>query len=447
MTLTKARAAATVIVALALALSGCGSTEPSSDGAAATPSSAGTPATSSPTAQPGTRYEVVTIEQTVPEEWTREAGPRPDVSADLVGRMSDLGVDLWQYQRTQQPEADVWVSPVSVYQVLSLLAPGVGADALEELLAAMVVAPGEMGVNTEELADWIAASQRSDYRMALYNAAFVARQYGGFAPSYLEDIEPIRNEVGGFDAGDPQGAADLINGRVDAHSRGMIEQIVAPGDITPDLVTILLNTTYFKGAWVDPFDPVFTGDGDFTLLDGTVVTIESMGHMLPLAVTAGDGYSAAMLPYEGGAKAVIVLPDEGRFEDVAAGLTVATLTDAAAAEVGEESYWVDLPKFTSDTGIQELVPALQSVGVRQMFVSTPDWPMFGNEDEHAISFVNHRVVVAVNELGTEAAAATAVGGIGGAGPEFAFRVNRPFLMAILDADDAVLFLGQVTDPR
>jgi serine protease inhibitor len=28
-----------------------------------------------------------------------------------------------------------------------------------------------------------------------------------------------------------------------------------------------------------------------------------------------------------------------------------------------------------------------------------------------------------------------------------FVVDRPFRMEILDADDAVLFLGQVTDPR
>jgi serine protease inhibitor len=36
--------------------------------------------------------------------------------------------------------------------------------------------------------------------------------------------------------------------------------------------------------------------------------------------------------------------------------------------------------------------------------------MSGNGDEHAVSFVKHRVVVAVNEVGSETAAATAVGG-------------------------------------
>lgn len=428
--------------ALALGLAGCGSDDPAPD--------ATTPSTAASTAgEPGTSpYEIVTVEKDVPDEWVREAGERPAVSPELVTRMSDLGVDLWQYQRGQRPAADVWVSPVSVYQALSLLAPGVGSEAIDELLAAMGVDAGEIGVNTQELADWITASRRSDYQMALYNAAFVAQQYGGFAPGYLEAIEPIRDELGGFDALDPQGTADFINGRVDEHTRGMIDQIVQPGDIVPDLVTILLNTTYFKGTWVNQFDPMFTGESDFTLLDGTVVMTERMTQFgMPLAVTEADGYSAAVLPYEGGAKAVIVLPDQGRFDEVAAGLTATELRSLAGAELAEETYWLGLPKFTSDSGILELVPALQAMGVSQLFAGTADWPMFDNGDLHSVLFVKHRVVVAVNELGTEAAAATAVGGLGSSGPVNEFIVNRPFVMAILDADDTVLFVGQIVDPR
>ena len=281
--------------------------------------------------------------------------------------------------------------------------------------------------------------------MALYNAAFVAEQYGGFAPTYLDAIEPIRDELGGFDALDPQATADFINSRVEDHTRGMIEEILAPGDITPDLVFILLNTTSFKGEWVDPFDPMFTSEREFTLLDGSVVQVPTMLNFVPLALSSGDGYNAAAVPYEGGAQAVFVVPERGRFDEVVAALSPADLRGFAEAAPGESGAFV-LPKFTSDSGVQELTLALRSAGVQQLFTATPDWPMFRNGDEHRVSFVQHRVVVAVNELGTEAAAATAVGGIGG-GPGLSFIVDRPFLMAILDADGAVLFVGQITDPR
>ena len=428
-----------LVAALSLIASGCGVDEVVQTDGSAPPSASGIPGTS--------RYEIVTVKKLVSEEWVREAGERPEVSAELVARMSDLGVELWQYQRAEQPQANVWVSPVSVYQALSLLAPGVGPQAIDGLLSAMGLASGEIGVNTDQVADWITASRRSDYEMSLYNAAFVAQQYGGFAPGYLEAIEPIRDELGGFDAQDPKGTAEMVNGRVAEHTHRMITRILAPGDITPDLVMILLNTTYFKGTWIDQFDPNLTHPGQFSLLDGSVVDVETMGDWRPLAVTEADGYAAAVLPYVGGATAVIVLPDQGRFDEVAAGLTATELRSLAGAELAEETYWLGLPKFTSDSGILELVPALQAMGVSQLFAGTADWPMFDNGDLHSVLFVKHRVVVAVNELGTEAAAATAVGGLGSSGPVNEFVVNRPFVMAILDADDTVLFVGQIVDPR
>jgi serine protease inhibitor len=439
--------AVAAVAALAVLLSACSANEPGTEATTPAEPPASSPVGPSPSAEPGTSgYDVVTIEETVPDEWVREQGPRPDVSAGLVERMSDLGVSVWQYQRAQKPEDNVWVSPVSAYQALSMVAPGVGPEASDELFQAMGLEPWEIADNTRDLADWIVASERSDYRMALYNAAFVARTYGGFAPEYLEAIEPIRDELGGFDPLDPQGTADLINSRVDEHTRGMIDEILSSGDITADLVSILLNATYFKGTWVDPFDPALNQEGEFTLLDGSLVPTEMMQGFGYLAVATGDGFRAAVLPYEGGAQAVIVLPDEGRFDEVVAGLTASTLATLSTTPADEQFYAFRLPKFTTDSGMQELVPALRSLGVQQVFEGTPNWPMFGNSDDHSIAFVKHRVVVAVNELGTEAAAATAVGGIGG-GPEYTFDVDRPFAMAILDADDAVLFVGQVTDPR
>lgn len=61
----------------------------------------------------------------------------------------------------------------------------------------------------------------------------------------------------------------------------------------------------------------------------------------------------------------------------------------------------------------------------------------------------HKAVLEVDESGTRAAAAT--------GMVFAFRsarlgspklvFNRPFLVAVVDQADTVLFLGKVTRPR
>jgi serpin B len=72
-------------------------------------------------------------------------------------------------------------------------------------------------------------------------------------------------------------------------------------------------------------------------------------------------------------------------------------------------------------------------------------------DELYIGNVFHKAFVAVDEEGTEAAAATAVVMDGGTSvpPEaLPFDVDRPFLFLIREhATGAVLFLGRVIDPR
>ena len=78
-----------------------------------------------------------------------------------------------------------------------------------------------------------------------------------------------------------------------------------------------------------------------------------------------------------------------------------------------------------------------------------------DEDSLFISAVLHKAFVEVNEEGTEAAAATAVGMIGAAmspwpsqpPPIPIFRADHPFLFAIRDRwSGTILSLGRIVDP-
>jgi serpin B len=70
-----------------------------------------------------------------------------------------------------------------------------------------------------------------------------------------------------------------------------------------------------------------------------------------------------------------------------------------------------------------------------------------------ISNAYHKTFIALDELGTEAAAATAVVmELAAAMPEpedpVELRVDRPFFYAVMDTGSrTALFLGRVTDPR
>jgi serpin B len=71
-----------------------------------------------------------------------------------------------------------------------------------------------------------------------------------------------------------------------------------------------------------------------------------------------------------------------------------------------------------------------------------------------ISAVIHQALVEVDEVGTEAAAATAIVAVTAAAPQLdppkpvVFRADHPFLFAIRNqATGEVLFLGRVDNPK
>ena len=100
----------------------------------------------------------------------------------------------------------------------------------------------------------------------------------------------------------------------------------------------------------------------------------------------------------------------------------------------------------------KLKPVLCALGAELAFSDDADFSGIG-EEPLKISEVVHKAFVEVNEEGTEAAAATAVGMASCAAvmptPEpKVFKADHPFLFFIRDRKtNAVLFSGRVLDPK
>ena len=94
---------------------------------------------------------------------------------------------------------------------------------------------------------------------------------------------------------------------------------------------------------------------------------------------------------------------------------------------------------------------LQRLGVQLAFTDGADFSAMTRQESLLISEVIQEAFIAVDEQGTEAAAATAVvmaATSAEAEPPPTLDVDRPFLYAIRDRQSqAVLFIGRVLDPR
>jgi serpin B len=163
----------------------------------------------------------------------------------------------------------------------------------------------------------------------------------------------------------------------------------------------------------------------------------------------GDGWRAARLPYRGRASMLVVVPDEGRFAEVEARFGPDLLAEVREVLELRRLHLV-LPRFELSCAF-ELGSALRVLGMVDLFdLMRADLTGMTAVRELFVSEVFHKAFVAVDERGTEAAAATAVV-IGVASlrivPPAELIVDRPFLLAIEhQPSGAMLFLGRVIDP-
>jgi serpin B len=247
----------------------------------------------------------------------------------------------------------------------------------------------------------------------------------------------------------PEAVRREINGWVSDQTKDKIKDLLPEG--VPDSQTrmVLVNAIYFKADWERPFESRSTSGQPFHLLDGSVVQAEMMSRGMGIPYRQGDGYQAVELPYQGGTAAMDVLvPDAGRFAEFEAGLDAGRMEQILGG-MQPTSVSLGLPKFsyTSQFGLADQLSAL---GMTDAFdPQLADFSGMDGQRDLYIGAVIHKAFVAVDEQGTEAAAATGVIMEATSAPVFEVNltIDRPFIFLIRDLPSGqILFIGRVLDP-
>jgi serpin B len=119
-------------------------------------------------------------------------------------------------------------------------------------------------------------------------------------------------------AGDGSGSRAIINDWVGEQTRGLIPELLPEGFIQPDTVLVLTDAIYFKARWQRVFGKYGPVTDAFTRLDGSSVDVEYLQELeLSDPRGTGDGFVGADIPYVGGGLSLLlIVPDEGRFEEI-----------------------------------------------------------------------------------------------------------------------------------
>jgi len=230
---------------------------------------------------------------------------------------------------------------------------------------------------------------------------------------------------------------------ISVQTEGRIDELIGEGDLDPGTFLVLTNAIYFKAEWFSPFMEEKTHDAQFTLLDGSTVTVSMMEQVMSFNCTEGSNYQAIELNYKGhDFSMVILLPDYGEFEEFEASLD-AQKVDEIINNMDGDAVILSMPKFNYDSDIR-LEQILKDMGMPNAFGAANFSGIADNADLY-ITDAAHKAFISVDELGTEAAAATWVAIAGLTSNEF--TMDRPFIYLIRDIEtNTILFVGRVMNP-
>ena len=160
---------------------------------------------------------------------------------------------------------------------------------------------------------------------------------------------------------------------------------------------------------------------------------------------SGAGYAAASAAYVGDtASMIVVVPDAGTFDTFEAGLTAESLA-AMLSPAQPGGGDLIMPRFKFETGVA-LKDTLIEMGMPEAFSQGADFSGINGGRDLFVQAVIQKAIIAVDEKGTTAAAATGVV-IGTTSVPPQLRADRPFLFFIRhDPTGAILFQGRVLDP-
>lgn len=385
----------------------------------------------------------------------------PDVSAAGIEQLGQDQTDFaWSfYQEAIQPGENLFFSPYSLSVALAMTYAGARGDTKTQIADALRFTSGQRDLHLTLNALDLELMRRAEaggeeaplpFRLEVTNALF--GQVGfDIADPYLDTLA-LQYGVGlrlmdFVTEAEPSRLA--INDWVADQTEDRIPELIPPRVITMDTRLVLVNAIYFTASWAEPFDEANTEDQPFRRVDGSEGPVPTMKQFIETSYVDGDGFEAGLLPYDGGALAMLVIvPDEGQFERIEAGLSGARVREIVAS-LGFFQVELAFPKFSFRSQVPAKAP-LQSLGMVDAFMpgGVADFSGITDAAQLFIQDVVHEAFVAVDERGTEAAAATAVVfRVESAPPRATLTVDRPFIFAIVDRPTgATLFAGRVLDP-
>ncbi|WP_230199304.1 MULTISPECIES: serpin family protein [Oceanobacillus] len=347
-------------------------------------------------------------------------------------------------------DGNVFVSPTSYWLAMAMVYNGANGDTRSEMGQALQL----QGMDIEDfnhqnasLMEHFTNVNDEELELNIANSIWLNQTYE-FLDTFQQSVtDTYQAELAALTTPEP------INEWVSNQTNGKIKDII--NQIDQEHVAILVNATYFNGAWTYPFDENNTQERTFHKKNNSSVEVPFMALNEELPYVETDQMQAVSLPYgeNEDMQMELFLPKEDiAMDDFLEGFTLENWQewrDSMEIQKGN----LRMPKFSLEYEA-ELQNFFQSLGMEQAFdTQEADFSNMIDQEQLGALYIDkivHKTFLDVDEEGTEAAGATSVEMKTTSieiGENFDMEINRPFLLTISDNEtDTILFMGMIHEP-
>ena len=348
---------------------------------------------------------------------------------------------LFNKMNKEKSGENLIISPLSIYQVLSLTTNGAKGETQKEMLEVL------RSTNIEQLNEinyQILSTFKRFSTLEIANAVMTKftplEDFCTTADKYSTPIEPLLS-------------LEQVNNWCSNKTHGKIPKILE--ELSPDTVMLLLNAVYFKGEWTSQFDSKSTKDLPFYHLGNEQKSVPTMDQIAHFNYYEDKKVQIIELRFkEDAMSAIIILPNEKM--DINTYISYLPMAQneitTVLGQLKRLKVHLQLPKFEVDFS-EQLNQILIDIGMYDAF--SPNYADFSGLREEGglfISQVIHKTYLKVNENGTEAAGVTVVEMEETAifdedNKIYDMKVNRPFLFLLknylLPEEHNLLFMAKI----
>lgn len=357
------------------------------------------------------------------------------------------------YRLLTDKDDNIFISPYSITSALAMTYAGAANKTETEMGAALEFSGNNInfhenfGKATNSINE---VQKKGDIQLSIANSLWLADGFK-FTDEFLRINKTFyKAELTNLNFADSERSRKTINDWVAEKTKDKIKDLIPQGILDALTKLVLTNAVYFKAEWAEQFKKNSTEQSEFFTSKGTV-NADLMHLKHRYNYMENSELQFIEMPYKGGDASMFVLLPKNKdgLKAIEKKLTYQNITEYTAL-MQKKEVDVFFPKYKMSLSY-ELRELMGKLGMKAAFSKSADFSKMNGKTDLYISAIIHKTFIAVDEEGTEAAAATAVVMRMKSMPpqdDFAtFRADHPFFYFIKEkTTGTILFAGRVIDP-